>query len=172
MLIFIIIVVIVVIIVATTTTNKESDSDYIYIPKQETPSNINYKIKNLQLTNSINQPISVDKDKLVKEFNERCTKYINDNKTGKSTYTLPLIAKAKEKLPFDLVDDLFTEYTNWTKKIKSSEDFTMTLMIRVFYLLPENSPERKNFQDRLTTVWKDTDFWIKPNETKIGRAHV
>jgi hypothetical protein len=165
-LIFIVIVVIVVIIIVTNNSTSSSDFNYVYQNKKEIPPNINYKIKNLSSTNSIDQTLTVDKDKLIKEFNERCAKYIGDNKKGKSTYTLPLILKAKEQLPFDLVDKLFNEYTNWGTKIKSSEDFTMILMIRVLYLLPENSPERKNFQDRLTTVWKDTDFWIKPNETK------
>lgn len=159
------VILIIVIIVITLNITKESDIDYIYKSNQEMPLNVNYKINNLSSTNSINQTLTVDKDKLINEFNERCIKYINDNKNGKSTNTLALIAKAKEQLPFDKVDKLFNEYINWTKKIKSSEDFTMILMIRVFYLLPENSPERKSFQDRLTLVWKDTDFWIKPDET-------
>ncbi len=168
-LVLVVVAVIVIIVFVTIKTSSNSDnSDYTYQVQQETPQNILSLIQKLSsnANTNTNQLISVNKDKLINEFNERCKKYISDNKIGKSTYTLPLLAKNKESLPLNLVDKLFEEYDGWTKKIKSSEDFTMTLMIRVFYLLPENSLERQNYFDRLTKAWKDTDFWIKPDETK------
>ena len=52
---------------------------------------------------------------------------------------------------------LFKKYKTASEAIKSNEDFTLILMIRLLYLIPENNPIYNNIKNRISIYNHEVD---------------
>lgn len=146
-----------------------SDSQYKTItnsPKSNIPVNMVNKLQNMITFYKPIDLIPIDKEKILNDITERCQNYIKNNITSTNFHVLLLLAKQGDPLPSGLMDKLFEEYTKYATAFKSNEDFIIIVMIRLLYLLPQNSPEYTNLKNLLTELWVNTDFWINPDETQ------
>ena len=146
-----------------------SESQYTTVTnsvKSEIPVNMVNKLQNMITFYKPIDTIPINREKILNDITERCQNYIKNNITSTNIYAILLLAKQGEPLPSNMIDNLFSEYNKSATAFKSNEDFTIILMIRLLYLLPQNNPEYTNLKNRLTETWTNTDFWIKPDETQ------
>ena len=124
------------------------------------------KIQSMTTFYKPSKMISVNKNEILNNILFRCKKYIDDNKNKNDIHALLLLAKNGEQLPINLVDELFRKFFVSSEAIKSNEDFTLILMTRLLYLIPQNNPAYNDIKERITKAWENTDFWLKPKETQ------
>lgn len=146
-----------------------SDSQYVTVTNtvsSEIPINMVNKLQNMITFYKPIDTIPIDREKVLNDIIQRCQNYLQTNKTSTNYHALLLLAKKGDPLPSNLIDNLFEEYTKNATALKSNEDFTIIVLIRLLYLLPQNSPQYIDLKNRLIKTWENTDFWIKPKETQ------
>jgi hypothetical protein len=146
-----------------------SDSQYTTVTNtvsSEIPINMVNKLQNMITFYKPIDTIPIDREKVLNDIIQRCQNYLQTNKTSTNYHALLLLAKQGDPLPSNLIDNLFEEYTKNATALKSNEDFTIIVLIRLLYLLPQNSPQYIDLKNRLIKTWENTDFWIKPKETQ------